>query len=59
MAEAKKYKDLVSQILKLTPEETHQMIFEAETEEEKELCFLINDYVLQKKQAEVIKMGVY
>lgn len=59
MADVKKYKDLVSQILDLSPEETHQMIFDAETEEEKELCFLINDYVLQRRQAEVIKMGVY
>lgn len=59
MCDIKKINRITEEFLNLTPEDVHQLIFEADSAELKEFYFLLNDYILQKKQAEVIKSGVY
>ena len=51
MCDVKKYE-------KLQPEDTLQLVLEAETEEQKEFYEMVGDFLLQKKQREVIEETV-
>lgn len=59
MCDVKKINKLIDEILSLSTEDLHQMIFEADSAEKREFYFMLNDYVLQNRQAEVIKSGVF
>ena len=43
----------------LQPEDTLQLVLEAETEEEKEFYELVGDFLLQKKQKQVIERNLF
>lgn len=59
MCDVNKINMITDEILSLSPEDLHQMIFEADTADKRDFYFMLNDYVLQRRQAEVIKSGVY
>ncbi|EEX20840.1 hypothetical protein BLAHAN_06291 [Blautia hansenii DSM 20583] len=52
MCDVKKYE-------KLQPEDTLQLVLEAETEEQKEFYEMVGDFLLQKKQREVIERKLF
>lgn len=55
MCDVKKYNDIYKEIITLQPEDTMQLVLEAETEEEKDFYELVGDYLLQKKQKKVME----
>lgn len=59
MCDVKEMNRISSELLKLNPDDIQQLILEAESDEMKRFYFALNDLVLQKKQAEVIKAGVF
>ncbi|MBO7733233.1 MAG: hypothetical protein J6S67_11785 [Methanobrevibacter sp.] len=54
MSDIKKYTDIYNEIKKLNAEDTLQLVLEAPTEEEKEFYEMVGDFLLQRKQREVI-----
>jgi hypothetical protein len=50
----KKYSDIYKEISKLSGQDTLQLVLECETEDEKDFYEMIGDYLLQKKQREVL-----
>ena len=55
MCDVKKYEKLYQEIEKLKPEDTLQLVLEAETEEQREFYEIVGDFLLQKKQKTVIE----
>lgn len=55
MCDVKKYSDIYKEILKLNAQDTLQLVLESETEDEKDFYEMIGDYLLQKKQREVLE----
>lgn len=55
MCDVKKYEELYKEIKKLKPEDTLQLVLEAETEEQREFYEMVGDFLLQKKQKKVIE----
>ncbi len=54
----KKYEKLYQEIEKLKPEDTLQLVLEAEPEEQREFYQIVGDFLLQKKQREVIERNL-
>ena len=52
MCDVKKYEQIYEDIKKLKPEDTLQLVLEAETE-------MIGDYLLQKEQKKAIKGNLF
>ena len=46
--------DIYKEIAKLNPKDTLQLVLECETEDEKDFYEMVGDYLLQKKQREVL-----
>lgn len=59
MCDVKKYYDMFEDISKLTAQDTLQLVKEAETDEIKEFYAMIGNYLLQKKQREVIERNLF
>ena len=59
MCDLKRYSEIYKEIIKLQPEETLQLVMNAENEEEQEFYQLIGNYLLQKKQKQVIEMNLF
>ncbi|MFR6297469.1 MAG: hypothetical protein ACLUMO_09340 [Lachnospiraceae bacterium] len=59
MCDVKKYEKLYQEIEKLQPEDTLQLVLEAEPEEQKEFYEMVGDFLLQKKQKEVIERKLF
>nr|WP_317426977.1 hypothetical protein [uncultured Blautia sp.] len=59
MCDVKKYEKLYQEIEKLQPEDTLQLVLEAETEEQKEFYEMVGDFLLQKKQREIIERKLF
>ena len=59
MCDVKKYEKLYQEIEKLKPEDTLQLVLEAETEEQREFYQVVGDFLLQKKQREVIERSLF
>lgn len=59
MCDVKKYNDIYKEIMTLQPEDTMQLVLEAETEEEKDFYELVGDYLLQKKQKKVMERNLF
>lgn len=59
MCDVKKYSDIYHEIAKLQPDDTLQLVLEAETEEEREFYEVVGDYLLQKKQKQVIERNLF
>jgi len=55
MCDIEKYKLLYRQIKELQPEDTLQLVLESDTEEESEFYELVGDFLLQKRQREIIE----
>ena len=54
MCDTKKYFDIYKQIKGLSPDDTLQLVMEARDEEEREFFELVGDFLLQKKQQQVM-----
>ena len=59
MCDTKKYYKIYEDIKKLQPEDTLQLILEAETEEEKDFYELVGDFLLQMNQKQVIERNMF
>lgn len=59
MCDVKKYENIYKEIEMLQPEDTLQLILEAETEEQRDFYELVGDFLLQKKQREVLERNLY
>lgn len=59
MCDVKKYENLYQEIKKLKPEDTLQLVLEAETEEQKEFYEMVGDFLLQKRQKNVIERNLF
>ena len=59
MCNVKKYNEIYKDIVSLQPEDTLQLVLEAETEEEKIFYELIGDFLLQMKQKQVIESNLF
>lgn len=54
-----KYREMYKEISRLQPDETLQLVLEAETEEEKLFYELVSDFLLQKEQKKVIEKKLF
>lgn len=59
MCDVKKFNQIYKEIATLQPNDTLQLVLEAETEEEKEFYELVGDFLLQIKQREVIERNLF
>lgn len=59
MCDVKKYNKIFKDITSLQPEDTLQLVLEAETEEEKTFYELIGDFLLQMKQKQVVERNLF
>ena len=59
MCDTKKYNKIYEDIKKFQPEDTFQLILEAETEEEKDFYELVGDFLLQMNQKQVIERNMF
>ena len=55
MCDVKKYEQIYEDIKALEPEDTLQLVMEAETEEQRSCYEMIGNYLLQMAQRDVIK----
>ena len=59
MCDVKKYEQIYNEIKKLQPEDTMQLVLEADTEEQRGFYEMVGDYLLQRKQKESIERTVF
>ena len=59
MCDVKKYEQIYEDIKKLQPEDTLQLVLEAETEEQRSFYEMIGDDLLQTEQKKAIKGNLF
>ena len=59
MCDVKKYEKIYEDIKSLQPEDTLQLVLEAETEEQRSLYEMVGDFLLQRKQRQVIERNLF
>ncbi len=59
MCDIKKYQEIYQELIKLQPEDTLQLVLESESEDQKDFYEMLGDYLLQKKQREIIKKDLF
>ena len=59
MCDVKKYSDIYKEIAKLNPKDTLQLVLESETDEEKDFYEMVGDFLLQRRQKEVIERNLF
>ena len=59
MCDIKKYQEIYHELIKLQPEDTLQLVLESESEDQKDFYEMLGDYLLQKKQREIIKKDLF
>ncbi len=59
MCDVKKYSKIYKDIKKLQPEDTLQLVMEAEDTEEQRFYELIGNFLLQQKQKQVIERNLF
>ena len=59
MCDVKKYSAIYSEIKKLNPKDTLQLVLESETEEEKDFYEMVGDFLLQKRQKDVVERNLF
>lgn len=59
MNKPEKYHEMYKEISGLQPDETLQLVLEAETEEEKLFYEVVSDFLLQKEQKKVIEKKLF
>lgn len=59
MCDVKKYYNIYDELKKLKPEDTLQLVMEAENDEEKQFFEMLGNYLLQEKQNNVIERNLF
>ncbi len=59
MCDVKKYSKIFQDIKKLQPEDTLQLVLEAQNEEEQDFFELVGNFLLQQKQKQVIERNLF
>lgn len=59
MCDVKKYSLMFEDIKQLQPEDTLQLILEAKSEEEQDFFEMIGNFLLQKKQKQIIERNLF
>lgn len=59
MCDVKKYSKIYQEIKELQPEDTLQLILEAEDKEEKDFFEMVGNFLLQQKQKKVIQGNLF
>ena len=59
MCDVKKYEKIYQEIDNLQPEDTLQLVLEAESEAQREFYEMRGDYLLQKRQRQVIRENLF
>ena len=59
MCDVKKYSKMFQDIKQLQPEDTLQLVLEAENEEEQDFFRLVGNFLLQQKQKQVIERNLF
>lgn len=59
MCDVKKFEKIYEDIKKLQPEDTLQLVLEAETEEQRNFYEMVGDFLLQRKQRQVIEGNLF
>ena len=59
MCDVKKYSRMFQDIKQLQPEDTLQLVLEAESKEEQDFFELIGNFLLQRKQKQVIERNLF
>ena len=59
MCDVRKKEKIYEDIQKLQPEDTLQLVLEAETEEQRNFYEMVGDFLLQKKQRQVIERNLF
>ena len=59
MCDVKKYEKIYEDIKTLQPEDTLQLVLEAETEEHRCFYEMVGDFLLQRKQRQVIERNLF
>ena len=59
MCDVKKYSEIYKEIAKLDPDDTLQLVLESENEEEKDFYEMVGNYLLQKRQKEVVEGNLF
>ena len=59
MCDVKKYEKIYEDIKNLQPEDSLQLVLEAETEEHRNFYEMVGDFLLQKKQRQVIERNLF
>ena len=59
MCDVKKFSRIYKDISMLQPEDTLQLVLEAETEDEKDFYELVGDFLLQRKQKQVVERNLF
>lgn len=59
MCDVKKYEKIYEDIKLLQPEDTLQLVLEAETEEQRRFYEMVGDFLLQMKQRQVIERNLF
>ena len=59
MCDVKKYSRMFQDIKQLQPEDTLQLVLEAESKEEQDFFELVGNFLLQRKQKQVIERNLF
>ena len=59
MCDVKNYEKIYEDIKMLQPEDTLQLVLEAETEEQRGFYEMVGNFLLQKKQRQVIERNLF
>ena len=59
MCDVKKYSLMFEDIKQLQPEDTLQLILEAKSKEEQDFFEMIGNFLLQKKQKQIIERNLF
>lgn len=59
MPDKERYKEIYQDIARLQPEDTLELVLEAETEEQKRFYELVGDFLLQCRQRQAIERKLF
>ena len=59
MCDVKKYSQMFQDIKELQPEDTLQLVLEAESEDEQDFFVMVGNFLLQRKQKQVIERNLF
>ncbi len=59
MCDVKKYESIYNEIQNLQPEDTLQLVLEAETEEQRDFYEMVGDFLLQQRQKQIVERKLF